>query len=404
MCYSGIVLFRNYSERKSNCMKIRIVSAALSACLLLGTPLPLSAAQALPVGGITTTVSDGRYIDSGWMGQALILTLNGQSWAMGLNLMSDYPVFLSDDGGVRQCVIGDSAVIDVFLSAINEQLKGQIFNSDSPIFDTGTGSYIYNSGQTYYQLNDNVKAWILTTLQQQFAAGKPQTLTLELTDGYLTPVVMEGTLTYSPDFVLSGTCTTSFSTSSSNRINNIEVAAGHLNNMVIMPGQEVSVSDAIKPRTTENGYRSAGAYLNGRTVPAIGGGICQVSSTVYNAVKNSGLTVLERHPHSMPVHYLPLGLDAAISAGTKDLRFRNDYSAPVILQAYTEGKNLIVNCLVWNHDLNGRTFKLWSKETGSLSAKTYFTTYQDGEEVSTEYVGASYYMAPKPADSDAEDE
>lgn len=361
-------------------MKIRIVSAVLAACLLFGTPLQLSAAQSLPAGGITTTVSDGRYIDSDWMNQALILTYQGQSWAMGLNLLGDYPVFLSDDGGVRQCVIGDSAVIDVFLSAINEQLKGQVFQSDTPIFDTGTGSYILNSGQTYYQLNNNVKVWILTTLQQQFAAGTPQTLTLELTDGYLTPVVMEGTLTYSPDFVLAGTCTTGFSTSSSNRINNIEVAAGHLNNLVVMPGQEISVSDTIKPRTTANGYKSAGAYLNGRTVPAIGGGICQVSSTVYNAVKNAGLTVLERHPHSMPVHYLPLGLDAAISAGSKDLRFRNDYSAPVILQAYTEGKNLIVNCLVWNHDLNGRTFKLWSKETGSLSAKTYFTTYQDGVE------------------------
>ena len=385
-------------------MKIRIVSAVLAACLLFGTPLQLSAAQALPAGGITTTVSDGRYIDSDWMNQALILTCQGQSWAMGLNLLGDYPVFLSDDGGVRQCVIGDSAVIDVFLSAINEQLKGQVFNSDMPVFDTGTGSYIYNSGQTYYQVNENAKVWILTTLQQQFAAGTPQTLTLELTDGYLTPVVTEGTLTYSPDFVLAGTCTTSFSTSSSNRINNIEVAAGHLNNLLVMPGQEISVSDTIKPRTTANGYKSAGAYLNGRTVPAIGGGICQVSYTVYNAVKNAGLTVLERHPHSMPVHYLPLGLDAAISAGSKDLRFRNDYSAPVILQAYTEGKNLIVNCLVWNHDLNGRTFKLWSKETGSLSAKTYFTTYQDGVEVSTEYVGASYYMAPKPADSDAEDE
>ena len=391
-------------ERMVKTMKIRIVSAVLAACLLFGTPLQLSAAQALPAGGITTTVSDGRYIDSDWMNQALILTYQGQSWAMGLNLLGDYPVFLSDDGGVRQCVIGDSAVIDVFLSAINEQLKGQVFQSDTPIFDTGTGSYILNSGQTYYQLNNNVKVWILTTLQQQFAAGTPQTLTLELTDGYLTPVVMEGTLTYSPDFVLAGTCTTGFSTSSSNRINNIEVAAGHLNNLVVMPGQEISVSDTIKPRTTANGYKSAGAYLNGRTVPAIGGGICQVSSTVYNAVKNAGLTVLERHPHSMPVHYLPLGLDAAISAGSKDLRFRNDYSAPVILQAYTEGKNLIVNCLVWNHDLNGRTFKLWSKETGSLSAKTYFTTYQDGVEVSTEYVGASYYMAPKPADSDAEDE
>lgn len=391
-------------ERMVKTMKIRIVSAVLAACLLFGTPLHLSAAQALPAGGITTTVSDGRYIDSDWMNQALILTCQGQSWAMGLNLLGDYPVFLSDDGGVRQCVIGDSAVIDVFLSAINEQLKGQVFNSDTPVFDTGTGSYIYNSGQTYYQVNENAKVWILTTLQQQFAAGTPQTLTLELTDGYLTPVVTEGTLTYSPDFVLAGTCTTGFSTSSSNRINNIEVAAGHLNNLLVMPGQEISVSDTIKPRTTANGYKSAGAYLNGRTVPAIGGGICQVSSTVYNAVKNAGLTVLERHPHSMPVHYLPLGLDAAISAGSKDLRFRNDYSAPVILQAYTEGKNLIVNCLVWNHDLNGRTFKLWSKETGSLSAKTYFTTYQDGVEVSTEYVGASYYMAPKPADSDAEDE
>ncbi len=391
-------------ERMVKTMKIRIVSAVLAACLLFGTPLQLSAAQALPAGGITTTVSDGRYIDSDWMNQALILTCQGQSWAMGLNLLGDYPVFLSDDGGVRQCVIGDSTVIDVFLSAINEQLKGQVFNSDTPVFDTGTGSYIYNSGQTYYQVNENAKVWILTTLQQQFAAGTPQTLTLELTDGYLTPVVTEGTLTYSPDFVLAGTCTTSFSTSSSNRINNIEVAAGHLNNLLVMPGQEISVSDTIKPRTTANGYKSAGAYLNGRTVPAIGGGICQVSSTVYNAVKNAGLTVLERHPHSMPVHYLPLGLDAAISAGSKDLRFRNDYSAPVILQAYTEGKNLIVNCLVWNHDLNGRTFKLWSKETGSLSAKTYFTTYQDGVEVSTEYVGASYYMAPKPADSDAEDE
>lgn len=391
-------------ERMVKTMKIRIVSAVLAACLLFGTPLQLSAAQALPAGGITTTVSDGRYIDSDWMNQALILTCQGQSWAMGLNLLGDYPVFLSDDGGVRQCVIGDSAVIDVFLSAINEQLKGQVFNSDTPVFDTGTGSYIYNSGQTYYQVNENAKVWILTTLQQQFAAGTPQTLTLELTDGYLTPVVTEGTLTYSPDFVLAGTCTTGFSTSSSNRINNIEVAAGHLNNLLVMPGQEISVSDTIKPRTTANGYKSAGAYLNGRTVPAIGGGICQVSSTVYNAVKNAGLTVLERHPHSMPVHYLPLGLDAAISAGSKDLRFRNDYSAPVILQAYTEGKNLIVNCLVWNHDLNGRTFKLWSKETGSLSAKTYFTTYQDGVEVSTEYVGASYYMAPKPAGSDAEDE
>ena len=111
----------------------RVALAAIAACLLFTRPLSLSAAQALPAGGITTTVSDSRYIDAGWMDQAVVLSLNGQTWAMGIGLMKDYPVFLSDDGGIRQCVIGDSAVIDVFLSAINEQLKGQVFNSDTPI-------------------------------------------------------------------------------------------------------------------------------------------------------------------------------------------------------------------------------------------------------------------------------
>ena len=77
---------------------------------------------------------------------------------------------------------------------------------------------------------------------------------------------------------------------------------------------------------------------------------------------------------------------------------------PVILQAYTEGKKLIINVLVWDHDLNGRSLKLWAKNTGSLSAKTYFTTYQDGKEVSTDYVGNSTYMAPKPKNTEAEDD
>lgn len=385
-------------------MNKKIAVCLLMVCLLSAVPLRVSAAQAVPAGGITTTVSDARYIDPAWMNQVMTISWNGQPWMMGLDQLKDYPVFLSDDGGVHQCVLGKTDIIDVFINAINDILKTQVAETAVPIFDNGAGSYIHSTGQTYYQLNGNVKLWILNTLQQQFAAGKPGPLNLELTSAYLTPVVTDGVLAYSPDFVLAGSCTTSFATSSSNRITNIQVAAGHLNNMIIMPGQEVSVSTAIKPRTTANGYRSAGAYLNGRTVPAIGGGICQVSSTAYNAVKNAGLTILERHPHSMPVHYLPLGLDAAISAGSKDLRFSNPYSAPVILQAYTEGKKLTINCLVWNQDLNGRSFKLWSKKTSGLSAKTYFTTYLNGVEVGTEYVGTSRYMAPKPPESDAEDE
>lgn len=134
-----------------------------------------------------------------------------------------------------------------------------------------------------------------------------------------------------------------------------------------MPGQEVSVSTAILPGPLPTATGS-GRYLNGETVMAIGGGICQVSPQLQRGeVLEHGL-VLKRHPHSMPVHYLPLGLDAAISSGSKDLRFRNNYSAPVIvLQAYGREK--------FHHQCPGgimikRTqLQALGKNTGSLSAK-----------------------------------
>ena len=147
----------------------------------------------------------------------------------------------------------------------------------------------------------------------------------------------------------------------------------------------------MHPFTLENGYKTATAYENGRSVDSIGGGVCQISSTVYNAVKNAGLTILQRNPHSMPVSYLPKGLDAAIAAGSKDLKFRNDYTTPVVLYTDTSNKHLTVNVLVWNQELAGRSFKLWAKQTGALSADTYFTTYQNGKEVSTQFVGTSRY-------------
>ena len=271
-----------FAKGRYSVMKRHQWKPLLLICLLLAAPVSaaaampimVSAAEALPAGGITTTISDSRYIDAGWMNQNIILTLDGQVWAMGINTMKDYPVFLSNDTGIPQCILGETEVIDVFLNAINEQLKTQIFQSDSPVFDTGTGSYIYNSGQTYYQLNANVKNWLITSLQQQFAAGSPQPLTLELSSGYLTSVVNEGVLTYSPDFVLAGSCTTSFSGSSSNRINNIKVAAEHLNNMIIMPGsfrqhchpspdlcQRLPGSGRLSERRNSHGHRRR--YLSG---------------------------------------------------------------------------------------------------------------------------------------------
>ena len=121
-----------------------------------------------------------------------------------------------------------------------------------------------------------------------------------------------------------------------NRASNIELSAGRLNGFVIQPKQEFSFSKSILPRTAENGYLSAPSYLNKQVVQSIGGGICQVSSTLYAALKSYGIPVTERHEHSLPVDYLPTGYDATVSEGTKDLRFVNNYSYPIRIQTETK--------------------------------------------------------------------
>lgn len=209
-----------------------------------------------------------------------------------------------------------------------------------------------------------------------------------------TAAASSGQEAYASLFTVAGQCTTSFSGSSNSRINNIMVAAARLNGVVLMPGQAISIDAAILPRTAENGYKMAGVYSGGKTVQGMGGGICQVSSTVYNAIMNAGLSVVTRYPHSMPVSYLPIGLDAAIAAGTKDLIFMNPYDTPILLTTACDINTNTVSAYVFvmTSSLAGRSYVLRSVKTGGLSADTYRDVYLNGILVGTEYVGHSAYM------------
>lgn len=378
-----------------NFMKKIVGKLLLIPLLCLFLPLQVMAADAkLPAGGVTTTMSNADYVDPGFLHRQILFTYQGQSWSMPFSILKDIPILLSDDTGVRQCVIGDDAAITVFLDAINAQLAASRFDNTVTVWDNGAGSYIQQSGNGYYQLNEHVKSWLINMIQLTLAENEPKDIVQELDANFLTFVVPDQpAVTFSSDFVTASSFTTSYKTSSANRCTNIQIASGHLNNVIVMPGETISISEIFRPRTAANGYKSATVYMNGKSVDGIGGGICQVSSTTYNAAMNAGLTVVERHPHSMPVSYLRMGLDATISSGRLDLRIRNDYSAPVIFQTSNHNKNLTVNVIVWNQDLAGRSFKLWSEYTGPRSAKSYLTTYQDGKEVSTRYVASSSYRA-----------
>lgn len=141
---------------------------------------------------------------------------------------------------------------------------------------------------------------------------------------------------------LIGAFTTSYSMSQSNRTN-LEVGSKYLDGTIIMPNETFSAAEGMGKQTAERGYVSAGVFVGGKLTNGMGGGICQVSTTMYNAAIMAELEIVERSAHSMPVGYIPLGRDAAIADGYKDLVIKNDTEHPIYLEAYARDGVLAVN-------------------------------------------------------------
>lgn len=152
-----------------------------------------------------------------------------------------------------------------------------------------------------------------------------------------------------------GTFTTSFNAGNVSRSRNVSNAARLINGTVIYPGETFSVHDAISPLTEENGYYAAPSYNNGQVVDSIGGGVCQVSTTLYNAVLRAELEVVERSPHSMVVSYVEPSMDAAIAGDYKDFKFRNNTEVPLYIQGGTYSGNIFFTIYGEETRPSGRT-------------------------------------------------
>lgn len=172
-----------------------------------------------------------------------------------------------------------------------------------------------------------------------------------------------------------GTFTTNYSSSTSDRAQNVATGAAHINGTVLYPGEEFSTYEKVAPYTYENGYRTGKAYSNGEVIDSIGGGICQVSTTLYNAVIRSELEITERYPHSMIVGYVPLAADAAMAGTYKNLKFKNNTDSPIYIEGTTYNRNV--------------TFTIYGKETRASNRKIEFRsetleTYQPGTDIEKE--------------------
>lgn len=134
--------------------------------------------------------------------------------------------------------------------------------------------------------------------------------------------------------------TTSFTSSNSNRSTNIILSSSKINGTVLMPGETFSYNQVVGQRTAAAGFKPAPAYLNGKVVQEYGGGICQVSSTLYNAVLYANLEITERTNHGFKPSYVKPGLDATVSWGGPDFRFTNNRNYPIKIICDTSGKVL----------------------------------------------------------------
>lgn len=165
---------------------------------------------------------------------------------------------------------------------------------------------------------------------------------------------------------------TSLSGSSYNRINNITLAANAVNGTVLLPDEVFSYNDTLGERTSAKGYLAAGAYVNGRTVDEVGGGICQVSSTIYYCTLYANLETVERECHMFAVGYLPLGTDATVNWGTIDFQFKNSSEYPIKINCYVDGGYLYVEILGTN--TSGNTYDVETVVTGQTD---YSVIYED---------------------------
>lgn len=169
------------------------------------------------------------------------------------------------------------------------------------------------------------------------------------------------------------TYSTSYASSNANRSTNIALAASKINGTVLMPGEEFSFNGTVGKRTAANGFKTATVYSNGQVTTDYGGGICQVSSTLYNTVLKANLEITNRVNHTFTVGYVPIGLDATVSWGSPDFKFKNNRSYPIKIVATTSNKRLTISVFGLKEDVEYEV-ELVSYKTGTIPYSTVYTT------------------------------
>jgi len=217
------------------------------------------------------------------------------------------------------------------------------------------------------------------------------------------------------------TYSTSFTTSIPQRINNITLATKSINGILLMPGDIFSFNKIVGERTAARGYQEAGVVIGSKVESGLGGGICQVSGTLYNALLLANIKATERTHHTIPSSYVPKGCDATVDYGNIDYKFKNTLPYPIYIEGHVQNKNLYFN-IYSNSNLLKRKYEVFNEiyetiqpkvkevQDGTLAAgnivieqqpivgykvKVYRKVIENGKAISTDLISNDFY---KPVD------
>ncbi len=278
-----------------------------------------------------------------------------------------------DQAALREMLTGTiSGVIEAPFTSVKalpldlEALQKTLPHDFSPAwYDRETGRVM--DGQVGVELHVHAAAQVL----EEAAPGERVKLPADIAYPEMTAQELEAVLFRDQ----LGTATTKVSGSRTRR-NNVKLSGAAIDGYVLNPGDVFDYNKVVGKRTTEKGYGTAAAYVNGKTVESIGGGICQTSSTVYLASLLSNLEIVERYPHRFWPGYIPLGMDATVSWGGPEFKFRNNTAYPIRIDVGYEKDRLTVTMM------GTKTDDTYVKMTHTvLSSSGYETEYVDDPEL-----------------------
>lgn len=259
----------------------------------------------------------------------------------------------------------DHALVQNYAATLAAQIDAEPKDAKVKSFNVETYTFEFEPEQNGYTLNqtalvEDIEAALMVgggDVKLQIATQAPAVTQENVASEY-------GMISYA---------ITNASSSKSNRLDNIRLSLELINGTCLEPGDTFSFNQVVGERTTERGFKTATAYSSGKVTEEVGGGICQVSTTLFNAVVKADLEINERHSHSLTVSYVDLGKDAAVDWGNKDLKFTNNTDDRIYICCYlTDDKRVRVG--VFGRLLeDGVTITLEGVRTGTID---YDTQYQ----------------------------